>query len=239
MKFGILKTKIETLLSESYKKDTFRTEIKNFRKLVLENKKIGRLFQLYNELNSNKGLDDYTSTEYINECIKIYENNINKITRKELDLLENWTKDVKVKNEYDNIDNLFSNDITLLEKKILSRKIIKESLQRKPNQKKAEIVKLPLSTMINVANKTITNYIENLSESEKEELKNLLTISEEELKGSFNLVKNEVLEKLKSIQESTSDSEIKTKINETIQKVSTEECDRASFLKLKNLKENL
>ena len=89
MKFGTLKTKIETLLSESYKRNTFKNEIKNFRTLVLENKKFAKLFQVYNELNSNKGLDDSSSNDFINECIKIYENTVNKITNKELNILLN------------------------------------------------------------------------------------------------------------------------------------------------------
>lgn len=239
MKFGLLKTKIETLLSESYKKGTFKNEIKTFKKLVLENKKITKMFQIYNELSSNKGMENSISDEFINECTKIYENSINKLTSKEISILENWTKNINVKNQYELIDNLFSNDITKLEKKIQSRKLVKESIQKKPIDKKSEIVKLPLTTMINVANKTISSYIENLTESEKEELKNLLTISEENLVGKFNSLKNDVIGKLNTLKETVSDSETKEKINETINKVSSEECDRVNYVKLKNLKENL
>jgi len=238
MKFGILKTKIETLLSESYKKNTFKNEIKTFRILVLENKKFAKLFQVYNELDSKKGLDESSSNDFINECIKIYENIINKITNKELSLLENWVRNVNIKNQYDKIDSLLSNDITLLEKKIESRKVIKESLKQKPTVDKKEVVKLPITTMINVANKSISNYIENLSESQKVELKNLLSTSEKDLNVKFNVVKQEVITKLNSIKE-TVDEETKEKINETILKVSSDECDRVNYIKLKNLKENL
>jgi DNA-directed RNA polymerase II subunit RPB2 len=41
---------------------------------------------------------------------------------KEISLLENWTKNIDVKNQYEKIDNLFSNDITKLQNKIESRK---------------------------------------------------------------------------------------------------------------------
>jgi len=238
MKFGILKTKIEKLLSESYKKDTFKHEIKKFKTLVLESNKFAKLFQVYNELNSNKGLDETSANDFINECIKIYENTVNKITVKELTLIENWVKDVTVKNEYERIDNLLSNDITLLEKKIESRKIIRESIKQKSENKKSESVKLPLSTMINVANKSLSNFIEGLNESEKNELKSVLTISESELNSKFNSTKQELLDKLNSLKESV-DNETKEKINETISKVSSEECDRVNYIKLKNLKENL
>jgi len=238
MKFGLLKTKIEKLLTESYKKNTFKKEIKLFKTLVLENKKFSKLFQVYNELSSNKGLDESMANDYINECIKIYENSINKITSKEFSLLEYWVKDVQSKNEYESIDNLFTNDITLLEKKISSRKIVKESIKKKPIEKSKDVVKLPLATMINVANKTFSTFVEGLNESEKLELKNLLTTPEQELKSNFNVVKHDVLQKLSSLKESV-DDETKNKINETIEKVSSEECDVLTYVKLKNLKENL
>lgn len=238
MKFGLLKTKIETLLTESYKKNTFKNEIKTFKILVLENKKISKLFQIYNELNSNKGLDDSMANDYINECIKIYENSVNKITVKELTILENWVKNINVKNEYETLDNLFSNDITILEKKISSRKVIKESISKKPIQKTKDVVKLPISTMINVANKTISSYIEKLDESQKQELKNLLTTPETELNANFNVVKKELLNKLNSLKEGV-DTETKNRINETIEKVSSEECNVLTYVKLKSLKENL
>jgi len=238
MKFGLLKTKIETLLSESYRKDSFKNEIKRFKTLVLENKKFAKLFQVYNELNSNKGLDNSMSDDFINECVKIYENTINKVSSKEISRLENWTKNIDVKNQYEKIDNLFSNDITKLQKKIESRKIVRESLMKKPLDKKSDVVKLPLSTMINVANKSLSSYIGTLSESEKNELKNLLMLSDSELTTRYNSTKDEVLNKLNSLKESV-DNETKEKINETINKVSLEECDRVNYIKLKNLKENL
>jgi len=238
MKFGIIKSKIESLLSESYKKDTFKKEIKKFKTFILENNKFAKLFQIYNELNMNKGLDETSANDFINECIKIYENTINKISYKEIYLLENWVKDINVKNNYEKIDSLLSNDITLLEKKIESRKLIRESLKKKKISEDKTTVKLPLTTMINVANKTISNYIESLTESEKLDLRNLLSISENDLNERFISVQKDVIGKLESLKES-SDEETKQKINETINKVLNEECDRVNYIKLKNLKENL
>ena len=58
MKFGILKSKIETLLSESYSKKTFKQELSNFKKYVLENKNISKLYYLYDDLTSNKGINE-------------------------------------------------------------------------------------------------------------------------------------------------------------------------------------
>ena len=78
-KFGILKSKIENVLLESYKNDTFKDELKTFKKLVLENKNVSKIFYMYDELNFKKGLSESYSREYIHECITLYENAVNKI----------------------------------------------------------------------------------------------------------------------------------------------------------------
>ena len=87
IKFGILKSKIEKVLLESYSNDTFKDELKNFKKLVLENKNISKIFYLYDELSSKKGLKENTVNDYIHECITMYENTINKIKSSELNNL--------------------------------------------------------------------------------------------------------------------------------------------------------
>ena len=84
IKFGILKSKIEKVLLESYSNDTFKDELKNFKKLVLENKNISKIFYLYDELSSKKGLKENTVNDYIHECVTMYENTINKINKMQL-----------------------------------------------------------------------------------------------------------------------------------------------------------
>ena len=88
IKFGILKSKVENVLLESYKNDTFKTEIQNFKKLVLENKNINKIFFLYDDLSSDKGLNESVINDYINECVTIYENTINKIKQSDIDNLK-------------------------------------------------------------------------------------------------------------------------------------------------------
>ena len=66
MNFGIIKSRIEHTLLESYKKGTFKEDMKNFKKLVLENKNISKLYYLYDDLSSNKGLHSEIVNDYIN-----------------------------------------------------------------------------------------------------------------------------------------------------------------------------
>lgn len=237
IKFGILKSKIEKVLLESYSNDTFKDELKNFKKLVLENKNISKIFYLYDELSSKKGLNENTVNDYIHECITMYENTINKIKSSELNNLKTWVSDIKSKNLYETIDGLFSTDVLTIESKIKSKKLIKESLMvTKPISKK--IIKLPLTTMVNVANKTISSYINELNESEKKDLMKFLSTDDSVLKENFETIKGEVIVKLKTLQEG-SDIGTLNRITETIEKVESEKYDKLSYFKLKNLKESL
>ena len=107
MKFGKLKSKIENKLVESYKNNTTKTEILKFNSVVLKNKNISKLFYLYDELNSNKGLSESIANEFINKSISIYENTINKISNKDIKPITDWVYGSDYNNEYDVIDDLF------------------------------------------------------------------------------------------------------------------------------------
>lgn len=237
MKFGLLKSKIEKNLLESYHKNSFKDEMKVFKTLVLENKNLKKLFFIYDELTSSKGYTKDDADQYINECITIYENVINKINPRELKVLELWVGDTNTENLYENIDNLFSSNIKSLETKIQSRKTISEGLS-KPTKEQKEVINIPLSTMVKIANQTIEKHLVDLNESDKKQLVDLLKEDNEKLKTEFDSLKNELLSKLKLMKENT-DSETTKKIDESIQKINTEKYDKLTYLKLRNLNENI
>jgi rubrerythrin len=238
MKFGIIKSKIDYVLSESFKKQNhFKLEMQLFKKNILENKNLTKLFYLYDELSSKKNMDKNIVNDYINECIVIYENSINKIKQSDLTKLNNWLFDVKVENNYENLDSLFNSDVLTIENKIKSRKIISESLTKTEKETK-EIINLPISSMLNLANKTINDYIENLNESDRKQIVKLFSTDERDLQGHYNIIKEEVIDKLTNHKEN-SDSETSKKIDETINKVKNEKFDRLNYVKLKSLNEQL
>ena len=238
MNFGILKSKIENVLLESYSNDTFKQELKTFKKLVLENKNISKLFYLYDELTSPKGLSESYCREYINECITIYENTVNKVKQSDIKNLKEWVSKVTAENKYETIDTLFSSDILTIESKIKSRNIISESLRKLPVTK-TENIQLPLSTMVSVANKTIKSYIDGLNESDKKELISLLSEDDSTLNEKYNTLKEGVVNKLTEMKNDSTDNSMQTRIDETISKVISEKYDKLTYFKLKNLKENL
>jgi hypothetical protein len=238
MKFGIIKSKIDSILIESYKNGTFKTEMSNFKKYVLNNKNINKLFYLYDELTSNKGLNESIVNDYINESIVIYENTVNKIKPTDLKNLLEWVKNTKTENQYEVVDTLFSDNVLTLEHKIRSKKTLSESLKKQPEVVK-ESVNLPLTTIVNMANKSLTDYVETLSESDRKELKTLLSVDDSELEPKYSTIKESVIKKLTGIRRENTDYEVGQRINETITKLETEKYDKLNYYKLKSLNENL
>ena len=93
--------------------------------------------------------------------------------------------------------------------------------------------------MVSIANKTIKNYINGLTESDQKKLKTLLTKDDEVLKTEYNTLKENVLNRLESMQETDQDEEVIQRINETIEKITLESFDKLNYFKLKQLNENL
>jgi hypothetical protein len=236
--FGTLKSKIENLLLQSYQNNTFKNELNNFKKYVLSNKNISEMYYLYDELSTNKGLSDNIAEEYISESINtqnLLKNNINKIDLKQI---QDWVKNIDCKNLYNDIDILFTKNVLQIETKINSKMNIFETLKRKPKQIN-ENVQIPLSSMINIANKTITKYIDDLTESDKKELINLLSEDDNLIKDKFNDLKPKTIIKLSSLLESENDKIVKNRLQETIEKIQISSYDKLGYYKLKNLYENI
>jgi hypothetical protein len=238
MKFGILKTKIEKCLTESYENGTFKKDVFLFKELVLNNKNVSKLYYLYDELSKNKGLNESLGSEYINQSTIIYENIINKIDKLNLKELSLWLGHVKSGNNYNDIDNLFSSSVVNLEEKIKSKKTILENLKKQPITEE-ETLKVPIDKMVKVANKTVNDYITTLGESDKKKLTSILNESNDKLLIKYDVLKETVIEKLEDIKSEESNNEVLGRINETIIKVQKESFDKLSYFKLLQLNKNL
>jgi hypothetical protein len=238
MKFGELKSKIEKCLTESYSKNSVKKDLFVFSEMVLKNKKVSKLFYLYDELSSKKGLNEEVANEYINQSITIYENIINKIPYKTFSELNMWVGHIKSENEYKNIDNLFSTGLLTLEEKIKSKKLISENLQKSVIVENRETINVPLNSMLSVANKIVKSFISSLNESEKKEVMKILSVPKSALIESYNKLKEEVLVKLED-KLSESDDETKQTIDQVVKKITTESFNEINYFKLKNLSEGI
>ena len=236
--FGELKSKIEIYLSESYKKGTLKDNLFIFEELVLKNKNISRIFFLYDELSTKKGLQESIVNEFINESITAYENLTNKVNPYSLKEIKMWVGHIKCENKYKEIDNLFSTDVLTLESKLKSKKIICENLKTKEQEKK-EIIKVPLKSMLNVANKTVGKFISSLKESEQKELKKILSTPKTQLIENYNDAMDLVLEKLNEKKNNENDSDTINTIDQVLLKIQKESFSELNYYHLKQLKESL
>jgi len=238
MKFGELKSKIETYLTESYKKGTLKDNVFVFEQLVLKNKSISKIFFLYDELSDKKGMNESVATEFIHESVTAYENLVNKVTPKQVSEIKAWVGHVQCENKYQDIDNLFSTNILTLENKIKSKKIILENIKSKKEDQK-EIINVPINSMVKVANKTVENYISSLNESERKELKKILSTPKETLVEDYNSQKESVISKLSEQKDNENDKEVVNTIEEVLNKLQTESFSELNYFKLKQLNEGL
>ena len=238
MNFGEIKSKIETCMSESYKTNTLKDNLFVFEQIVLKNKNISKVFFIYDELSKNKGISESVANEYITESISAYEKTIKKITPKEIKELKAWVGHITCENEYKNIDSLFSKDLLVMEDKIKSKKLISETLRQTEKESK-EIINVPLKAMVNVANKTVKNFLSNLTESEQKELNKILSTPKETLVEDYNKIKDEVTKKLGNTKLTESDDETVNTIDKVLGKLQTESFNELNYYKLIKLSESL
>lgn len=235
--FGIYKSKIEKVLMESFSNGTFKNTMSEFKKFVLNNKEISEMYYLYDRLSEKSGMNKDEAKDLIEECIKSFHKI--KVKPQKLKLLENWLKKIETPNEYFHLDEIFSEDVLKLESRISSKKYIIESLTSKKETTKKEVINIPLKSSLSVANKTLSNFIDTLNESEKKEFLQIAQLDTKQLNESFDILKEEVSSKLVYILEKESDEEIKQKLRETILKVEEEMPDRLNYYKLKKFNETI
>jgi hypothetical protein len=206
-----------------------------FNELVLENKSIARLYFLYDELSENKNLDDVVASEFINESVKIYNQISKEISKNSLKEINMWVGHIKCENRYKDVDNLFSKNIISLEDKLKSKSSIMETLMKKKESLTETKLDLPLEKIVDVANKTVNNYLSQLDESEKKNILKVLKEDDSKLEIEFNVIKESVVTRLNNLKKDEDDAEVVSTIQETISKVEKEFYTKDNYLKLKKL----
>ena len=234
MEFGILKSKIEKKLEESYSQKQLNSEIKKFKKFVVENTEISKAFHLYNELSAVKNFDKSFAEDFVNECVDLYSRI--SFDKNSISTLEEWVKDIKTENIYKDIDVVLTKNTLVIENIINSKKRIIENLSQ--TDKKTETVNLPIEKIYEVAQENLKKYLSELNESDLSQIKKYLTLSESELQKRYDVLSEMVIEKLENMSQ-TSDRETTNKITETINKIKADKVSSINLLKLKTLNENL
>ena len=233
MTFGKIKSIIENDLLESYKNEKeFKQSLKEFRQNVLNNKNMSKLYSLYDQLTTPQGFNESDAKDFLEEGISLIQKLVPSIKTPKT-LSEN------VKNKYSNIDSLVYSDKLDLMERIQSKKYLIKTLSSSKDDSVKESINIPLKSMVNIANQTINNYLENLDESTKKEFLSLMNEDTSVLKEKFETLRETTINKLGVILENEKEFEMKTKLSETIDRLKVENFNQLNFLKLKNLEESI
>jgi hypothetical protein len=95
-----------------------------------------------------------------------------------------------------------------------------------------------METLMNIANKSISSYIENLDEDSKRDLSKVLRTEDVELSKEFEELKTKTINSLSGINESMDDITTK-KLQETINQIKGEEFSKINYVRLYNLYNNI
>ena len=242
-KFGQIKSNIESLLTKSYGKNAFKTNMKSFKSHIIENEKLAEAYFLYDELSKKKGLSKDIVDDYVNECVETIKGILTTESAK-LKEVNMWVSEglkTDSDNNYTNIDTVvYSTSIKNLEKVLECKNTIKKLLgETEEVTKVTESVNIPLSSMLKIATNTFNREYGDISEEEKKELKNLLSLSKTELTEEITISKGVVLKKLTEKVNESNDEDLNNRVNETINRINESEISLTSLYKLKQLEQGL
>ena len=241
--FGVIKTKIESVLESSYGKPLFKDVLNGFKQHVLNQKPIAEAYHIYDNLSEKKGLDESIVDEYISESFEQLKNIIDN-NREKIESLSLWIDEVlkeSIDNKYSDIDKQVytKNVVKNLESLIESKQRIKNTLLSSEIIQEDKTLNIPLSSMFKIATKTFNKEYSILSEDEKNELKYFTSLNSKDLLKEIETVKSSVFNKLNSNLNESSDKELKEKIEKTINKINESKVSLSSLYKLKQLEKGL
>ena len=242
-KFGVIKTKLLNKLTESYANEN-KGEIKNILTTIKENKNFKEMYLFYEEIE-NKYIDD-------KETAKLYVEGVIGILKQQMDDLTTFCTSL---NKMINVESINENEIyssldILIEKDSLS------NIEKKVNAKKKlvnhlttkkEIKESKDSTLIpneNLLNAVLTNnfnalYSNTLSESQKDELKNILSIPYDEIITKTTELKESIVSQVSTILSESNDTDLSTKLNAVKDEVTQMYPSRYNYYRLNELKNGL
>ncbi len=242
-KFGTVKTKILNKLTESYKKDD-KSEMKDILKTIKENKEFKEMYLFYEEIE-NKYIEDKETAKLFVDGV---ETMINQQKNGLLEFCESLDKklgDVEITTNslYESLDQLMDKDtLSNIEKKVIAKKKLVEHLTT--NKEIMETKKITIVPNESLLNAVLTNnfnvlYSNTLSESQKEELKNILSISHEDLITKTSELQESILNKVDSLLTESNDLELKNKLDSVKKEVNEMSPSRYNYFRLSELKNGL
>lgn len=232
MTFGRVKSQIESTLIESYKNEKeFKKTLREFKENVLKNQKFSKLYSIYDQLSTPQGLSEKDAEMFLGEGLDLISKLVSQVK------LPFSKSDSKI-NNYSDIDNLvYSNKLDLKERVESRKRILSILKQEKKNVN--ESIKIPVSSMVKIANQTLENYIQEMDGESKKLFMELAKTDKENLEKNYSDLKESTVKKLNNLMTTEKEVELKEKISETIERLSQEKFNQINYLKLMTLEKSL
>ena len=245
-KFGALKSKLLNKLTESYANEN-KTEIKNILTTIKENKDFKEMYLFYEEIESKYIEDKETAKLYV-EGLNTYFgqpignwDSLNMFCESLHSKLGN--SEIETNELYGSLDILSEKDsLSNIEKKVIAKKKLVEHLTTKKEIKESKDSKIiPNETLLQavLANNFNVLYSNTLSESQKEELKNILSISYDDLINKSNELSESIINQVSTLLSESNDADLTTKLNKVKDEVSKMTTSNYNYYRLTELKNGL
>jgi hypothetical protein len=245
-KFGAIKNKLLSKLTESYAKEN-KTDIKNILTTIKENKDFKEMYLFYEEIE-NKYIEDKETAKLYVEGLSIYFGepigNYKKFNMF-CESLSNVLNDVEIQpNElYESLDMLSEkNSLSNIEKKVIAKqKLVKHLTTKKEIKESKETTLVPNETLLNaiLANNFNVLYTQTLSETEKEELRKILSIPYDDLITKSNELAESVINQVSTLLSETTETDLSIKLEAVKDEVSKMSPSRYNYYRLNELKNGL
>ena len=245
-KFGELKSKMLTKLTESYSKEN-KTEVKDILNTIKENKAFKEMYLFYEEIE-NKYFDDKEIAKLYVEGLNTYFgqpmgnwNDLNMFCEslnKKLGSVEITTNEL-----YESLDVLSEKDsLSNIEKKVIAKKKLVEHLTTKKEVNESKQV--TYSQNENLLHAVLANnfnvlYTNNLTEDQQTELKTILSISNEDLVLKTTELKESILNRVGSLLSESNDNDLTTKLSKVKDEVQDMDLSKYNYYRLTQLKNGL
>lgn len=242
-KFGLLKTRFLKKLTESYENGD-KNELKNLLNLIKENSEFKKMYLFYEDIE-NKYIED-------KEIAKLYVDELSELLKSELKNINEFCNTLNKKLGavqieenfvYETLDQLVEDDnLENIDKKLIAKKKLYEHLTTKKESNDNKV-----DTVIqneNLLHAILTNnfnvvYNNSLSEEQKKQLRDILSMSEEDVLAKTQDLKETVTSKVDSLLKESTDNDFTNKLHKVKDEVVTMNSTKYNYFKLLELKNGL
>jgi hypothetical protein len=242
-KFGTIKSKLLSKLTESYANEN-KAEIKDILITIKENKDFKEMYLFYEEIENKYIEDKETAKLYVEGVITILKQQMDDLTTFCTSLNKMINVESINENEiYNSLDILIEKDnLSNIEKKVIAKKKLVEHLTTKKEIKESKDSRLIPNE--NLLNAVLTNnfnvlYSNTLSEQQKEELKNILSLSQEDLLTKTTELKESIINKVSTLISESNETDLSTKLKKVKDEVNEMFPSKLNYYRLTELKNGL